>query len=390
MVETERAAGEATAAPPRPPETPRRTWWARLRRDGLFWALAVPLVVLALFEPGRVLTYPALVDGHTIAVLAGLLVLTRGLEESGALHRLARALLGRVRTVRGLALGLVTLAAGLAAVITNDVALFVVVPMTLALRGVAGVPVARLVVFQALAVNVGSALTPIGNPQNIFLWQLAGVSFGAFVAAMAPLVGVLALGLVGLVYAAFPARPLVPAAASARGLERPLLGTALVLYAPFLLLVGAGHTVAGLVLVLGVFAAAFRPVLARVDWPLLAVFAMMFVVFRRAADLEPVRAALGVLALSDPAVLFLAGAGLSQVVSNVPAAIVLAEYTADWRTLAWGVNVGGFGLVVGSLANVIALRLLGEGRAWATFHLWAVPALVAAAAVGWAWLRVLG
>jgi di/tricarboxylate transporter len=78
--------------------------------------------------------FPALVDWHTIALLAGLLILTRGLEESGALHGLARAVLGRVRTERSLALVLVLVAAGLSMVITNDVALFVVVPMTLSLR----------------------------------------------------------------------------------------------------------------------------------------------------------------------------------------------------------------------------------------------------------------
>jgi Na+/H+ antiporter NhaD/arsenite permease-like protein len=71
------------------------------------------------------------------------------------------------------------------------------------------------------------------------------------------------------------------------------------------------------------------------------------------------------------------------VVSNVPAAILLAEYSHDWRTLAWGVNIGGFGFILGSLANLIALRLLGEKNAWGTFHLWSVPFFLVMGAVAW-------
>jgi Na+/H+ antiporter NhaD/arsenite permease-like protein len=365
-------------------------WWARLRGDWLFWGLPALLAVLTALAPARVPDYPALVDGHTIAALAGLLVLTRGLEESGALHRLARALLRRVRTERGLALALVALAAGLSTVITNDVALFVVVPMTLGLRGGAGVPVARLVVFAALAVNAGSALTPIGNPQNLFLWGLSGASFLEFTVALAPIVAVMMAGLLALTVLAFPARPLTPPTEAPRGLDRRLLAVALALYAPLLLLVNAGRTGLALAVVGVAFVLAYRRVLAGVDWPLLAVFVLMFIDFRLLADLAPVRALLGGLPLGEAGALFLAGAGLSQAVSNVPAAIVLAEYTADWRTLAWGVNVGGIGLAVGSLANIIALRMLGQGRAWASFHAYAVPFLLASAAAGWAWLRWMG
>jgi len=89
------------------------------------------------------------------------------------------------------------------------------------------------------------------------------------------------------------------------------------------------------------------------------------------------------LALHQPVNLFFAGIGASQVVSNVPAAIALAEYSKDWRVLAYGVNIGGFGLMVGSLANLIALRLSGDRDAWRTFHVYAIPALLVAALLGY-------
>jgi di/tricarboxylate transporter len=70
-------------------------------------------------------------------------------------------------------------------------------------------------------------------------------------------------------------------------------------------------------------------------------------------------------------------------VSNVPAAIALAEYSRDWRVMAYAVSVGGFGFMVGSLANLIALRMSGDRKAWLSFHAWAVPFLGVAAAIGY-------
>ncbi len=81
--------------------------------------------------------------------------------------------------------------------LTNDVALFIIVPLTLTLRKLCEIPVSRLIIFEALAVNAGSLLTPIGNPQNILLWGRSGLSFAAFTWQMAPLALVMMLSLTG-------------------------------------------------------------------------------------------------------------------------------------------------------------------------------------------------
>ena len=80
---------------------------------------------------------------------------------------------------------LVGFAALLSMWLTNDVALFVVVPLMVSLRALTPLPFRRLVIVVALAVNAGSVATPLGNPQNLFLWQLSGVSFGRFVVTLA-------------------------------------------------------------------------------------------------------------------------------------------------------------------------------------------------------------
>lgn len=355
-----------------------------LIRDPVLLALLALLILQTALAPQRIASYPALVDWPTIAALAGLLLLTKGLEASGALDRLGRWLIARMRTRRAAAIALVLAAALLSMVLTNDVALFVVVPLTLDLCRIARIAPGRLVVFEALAVNTGSALTPIGNPQNLFLWQRSGVSFGAFVLQMAPLVAVLMLLLLALTYVSFPARPLRERLGGELAApDRGLLLLALVLYLPFVLAADLHHApIACAVVALALLL--LRPkLLLAIDWGLLLVFVLMFVDLRLLAQQQWVRSAMDQFDLAQPTHLLLAGAVLSQFISNVPAAIALADYSNDWRTIAWGVSIGGFGIVIGSLANLIALRLAREPGAWRRLHLYSVPFLLVALGVGW-------
>lgn len=163
----------------------------RLGEDRLLLALALACPILVLLSPmpagTLVSTLPALIEPHTLGALAGLMILSRGLEDSGYLLRTGRHLLQRVGGERRLAATLVVFAAALSAVVTNDVALFIVVPLTLGLRTAAHLPIGRLIIFEALAVNAGSALSPVGNPQNLYLWQMSGHGFIDFTLAMLPL-----------------------------------------------------------------------------------------------------------------------------------------------------------------------------------------------------------
>lgn len=361
--------------------------WRGLREDRFFLILLAALLPLGALSSVRMAGWVALVDWPTIAALTGLLALTQGLELSGALNRLGHALVEAMPTERAAALALVTAAALLSTVLTNDVALFVVVPLTLGVCRLTQMPSTRLIVFEALAVNTGSALTPVGNPQNLFLWQFTHVSFGEFVWQMLPMAGGLMAALLVLTTFAFDARPIrlhddTPPAA----LDRGLLAVSMLLYGPFLVatdLHQAGWALAAIVVV---FLFVRRRVLAQVDWALLLVFVLMFIDLRLLAGLGVVREAMQGLGLERPMALYLAGIGLSQFISNVPAAIALADFARDWRVIAYGVNVGGFGFMVGSLANLIALRLSGDRRAWRSFHAYAVPALLVAAALGGALL----
>jgi Na+/H+ antiporter NhaD/arsenite permease-like protein len=358
-------------------------WLLNLARDPLLLVLAFVLVVLTAVAPHLAGNYVGLIDWDTLGAMAGLLALSKGLELSGALQSLGDGLLGLLHTERTMALGLVTASALLSMLLTNDVALFVLVPLTLGLCRRTALPATRLIIFEALAVNAGSMLTPIGNPQNLFLWQRSGVSSVEFIGHMLPLVTVLMLALLALTAAVFSSRkPLARIDHTHVPMQRGLFAVSLLLYLPFLLAAEMQLSPWAAAIVLVLYLCIQPRVLARLDWSLLLVFALMFIDLRLIADLPAVRQAVAALDLSQPLTLLLTSVLASQIISNVPAAIALAEYTGDWRVLAYGVNIGGFGFMVGSLANLIALRMTGDRRAWWQFHVYALPFLLFALAAG--------
>lgn len=358
-----------------------------LRSDWLLWTLLCAFLLLSLWHPQLIRSYPALADWPTIETLAGLLLLTAGIEASGFLHRLAARITQRVHDERSLALFLAGASALLAAVLTNDIALFIVVPLTLTLADYATLPVARLVAFEALAVNTGSMLTPIGNPQNIFLWQSSGVHFFGFMQAMLAPTLIAAACLWLFIFIAFRPRPIMLQSASESIQVRwPLFALSAGLFVPFIVAADLRYAGWALLVVAAMFLVLHRPVLRRLDWPLLFVFLLMFMDLRLVAMMPGITDWLTHLGLDHADNLYLAAAGLSQLISNVPATILLSGHSGDWRALAWGVDMGGFGLAVGSLANLIALRLAGARGSLRVFHAWAASFLLLAGGLGYLWL----
>ncbi|MET0962506.1 MAG: SLC13 family permease [Noviherbaspirillum sp.] len=365
---------------------PLRIMLNGLATDYLLWILVLALAGFTLAAPQHIAHYPALVDWPTIATLTGLLALTKGIELSGYLPGLAQRLSAAISSERMLALFLVLATALLATVLTNDVALFVMVPLTLTLKST-GLPLTRLIVFEALAANAGSVLTPIGNPQNLFLWQLSQISFERFVLAMLPLAAVLLVPLLLLTLLAFSGRKLqLPHEQVPARTDRVMLMLSLALYIPFLVITDLRHPFLAL-LALAPLLLARRKLLARLDWALIAVFILMFIDLRLLSQLPAVRTWIASIDLNHLPHLYLAGVAASQLISNVPAAILLAEYSRDWRVIAYATNVGGFGLMIGSLANIIALRMAPDRRAWISFHAYSLPCLLVATALAWLLLR---
>lgn len=349
--------------------------------NGLLWVLVAVAVLFAFVRPRAPLDWLQLIDWQTVGALAGLLAITQGVEKSGVLQSAAQRLLARTTNLRQLALLLVASAAVLSALVTNDVSLFLLVPLTRVLATQAHLPLARLVVLEALAVNAGSALTPIGNPQNLYLWHRSGESFAGFMGMMAPTVGVMLFWLFAAVWLLVPrtAIALKPAADSAPVQPR-LLALSGLLFVGFVVALDRHWLAAGLAVVFGAYLLFQRRVLRDVDWALLAIIALMFVDLRQLAELPFIAALMTQWPIAEGWRAYLAAIVSSQFISNVPATILLDRYVHDLPALAAGVSVGGFGCVLGSLANLIALRLAKLPDGLREFHRLSVPFLLVCAA----------
>jgi Na+/H+ antiporter NhaD/arsenite permease-like protein len=349
--------------------------------NNLLWVLLAVAIGFAVLRPRAPLDYLNLVDWQTIGALAGLLAITQGVEKSGMLQATAQRLLGRMTDLRALAFFLTAAAALLSALVTNDVSLFLLVPLTRVLATQAHLPLARLVVLEALAVNAGSALTPIGNPQNLYLWHRSGESFIGFMGMMAPTVAVMLFWVFVAVRLLVAKTPIaLKPATDAAPVQPRLLTLAGVLFVAFVIALDRHWLVAGLGLVFGVFMVFYPRVLRGVDWALLAIIALMFVDLRQLAELPVIATALKQWPIQEGWRAYLAAIAASQVISNVPAAILLDGSVRDLPALAAGVSVGGFGCVLGSLANLIALRLAKVPHGLREFHRISLPFLLVCAA----------
>lgn len=366
-------------------------WQTRLKSEWLLLLFAALALALALLDPHPLANYQRWLQVPTLAGLLGLMLAIQGIRDSGLVQHAAGALVARVHSLRALGLLLMTSTALLATVLTNDVSLFLIVPLTLAIGAISNLPVARMAVLEALAVNAGSTLSPIGNPQNLLLWQHSQSPFLHFVLAMLPAAAVLFALVAALALAWLPKgrAELHPAQVDGHPVAMPLAIASLLALVLMVLAMEHGHALAGALALAAAYALAARHVLGRIDWLLLATFAAIFLGLGHFAELSLVQRGLDQLALDRPLTLFASGIAISQIISNVPATVLLLDRAHDATALAVAVNVGGSGLAIGSLANLIALRLADQPHGLRLFHRVSVPfLLVSAPAVYlvWRWM----
>ena len=299
------------------------------------------------------------IDTNTLCLLFALMTTVAGFRRCGVFDRLSSALRRRVSTLRLLAFLLMSVCFFLSMVITNDVALLTFVPFTLMLMsGASAGEIIWVVTLETMAANLGSMATPIGNPQNLYLYVSCGMSFADFLQTLLPYVAlsyvVLTLGTLLLPKRGLPA-PESAAHATEEATPRALLPVCAALLGVCLLAVFKAYPawVAALA-VLAVIAVVQPKLLCRVDWTLLATFVCFFVFVGNVKAVPSVSAWLQT-ALAGREVLV--SAACSQIISNVPATLLLAPFTTNVRGLMLGVDLGGLGTLVASLASLISFKL---------------------------------
>ena len=368
------------------------SWVQKLQAEWLLLLFAALTITLALLDPQPLAKYQHWLQLPTLAGLMGLLIAIQGIRDSGLVQHAAVAVVARAHSLRSLGLLLVSATALLSMVLTNDVSLFLIVPLTLAIGNVSNLPVLRMVVLEALAVNAGSTLSPIGNPQNLLLWQHSQLPFLHFTLAMLPAAAVMFALLAAFTLLWLPREriELIPERLDGQVTSGWLGACSMAALAGMVVLMEYHHAALGAALLLAMFALLARSSLARIDWLLLLTFAAIFLGLGHAAGLPLVRHALDRLDFSQPLTLYAGGILASQLISNVPSTVLLLERAPDAIALAVAVNVGGFGLASGSLANLIALRLAKQPQGLRLFHLVSIPFLLVCAPLVYLAWRGLG
>ena len=326
-----------------------------VKREPVLLIAALAALVSCFFVPPD-RAYIAYIDFRTLALLYCLMTVVAGLRQAGLFARLAHVLCRRAGSARTMGVLLVLLCFFSAMVITNDVALLTFVPFAVVVLGMADRKrdLIHVVVLQTAAANLGSMLTPVGNPQNLFLYSRYDLSLGAFLKITFP-VWALSLVLILAGCLLLSGERIHVFLGEEPELHRRELWLHLALFAVCLLVV---LRLIAWPVMLAVVAAALlvfdRKLLARADFMLLLTFVAFFIF---AGNLARIGAVATLLRRLLDGREYLTALLASQVVSNVPAAVLLAGFTDKARALLLGVNVGGLGTPIASLASLISMKL---------------------------------
>ena len=332
--------------------------------------------------------YLSYIDYRVLALLFCLMTVMEGFKSTGFFAAVAGKLLEKVKTFRQLYLVLVFLCFFTSMWITNDVALLTFVPFTVLVLRMTGLEqeMIPVIVLQTIAANLGSMTTPVGNPQNLYLYSISGMGIGAFLQIMGPLTLISAglIFLICLIHKDFPIRQGMlgkEIVGVRKAGENQVLA---VLF--FISLLSVFRILSWQLLLLIVLASCMgikafckeKYLPLEADFGLLLTFVAFFIFIGNMGRICVVREVLSqVLNGRELLISFLC----SQMISNVPAAILLSGFTQEYRGLLQGVNIGGLGTLIASLASLISYKFFAaeseqtpavgtRGRYMLTFTIW--------------------
>ena len=331
------------------------------KKEPVLSVSALCMLISTFFVPpsGAYLGY---IDFRVLALLFCLMAVVAGLQRHGLFTWLAGRLLTGKKQRRTLFLLLILLPFFSSMLVTNDVALITFVPFAILILELTGQQnyMIFVVVMQTVAANLGSMATPVGNPQNLYLYSAFGLSAAEFFRTVLPytLLALPLLALSVLFCAGGDLSVSLPKEHALGDKRRILLYLALFI----LCLLSVFHVLHYAVLLAVVCAALFiadRSLYRTMDYGLLLTFVCFFIFAGNIGAIGSVRSVLQGMLAGQP---LLASALASQIISNVPAAVLLSGFTDNWRALMLGTDIGGLGTPIASLASLISFRLYMKAK----------------------------
>lgn len=315
--------------------------------------IAVTLAILSSFISIPKLSY---IDFKVLILLFNLMVVVAAFKELKFLDSIAIGLLKKCNTYTSISLALVFITFISSMIVTNDVTLITFVPLSIVIARKANINVLKIVIFQTLAANLGSSFTPMGNPQNLFIYSFYNLSPIDFFKITLPIVILAVLFLVLLVFKDKKMN-------LSLDLEDVKIDNKRDVYLFgglfLIILLSVFHVIdykvtflitIVMVLILN------KKLFSQVDYSLLITFIGFFIFVGNISTMDVVKNFMEGI-LNSPKSTFLASVLSSQVISNVPATMLLSGFTDHFKELLLGVNIGGMGTLIASLASVISYKI---------------------------------
>lgn len=322
-------------------------------KNEIVFTLATTLAIITSFFSFPKLEY---IDFKVLFTLFNLMIIVSAFNHIKILDKIAVSLLTKFDNSKKISAILIYLTFFSSMLITNDVALITFVPLTLIISKRASFSVMKLVIFQTIAANIGSSLTPMGNPQNLFIFSYYNLTGFEFFKIMLPcaLLGFLWLFILNSTEKnkklKFDLEDIV--------IENKL--QVLVFCALFIFIILSVFNIINykLAFIITILIALLlnKNLLVKVDYILLLTFVCFFIFIGNLSNLPYIEQYAKIF-LQSKDTTYIASITLSQIISNVPCSILLANFTSNWRELLLGVNIGGLGTLIASLASVISYKL---------------------------------
>lgn len=325
-----------------------------IKKNAVFCIAALAAIVTCFLVPPDA-QYLGYFDWKTLSCLFLTLAVVCALRNIKFFTILARKLVTMAGNMRALFLLLITITFIGSMIIANDMALITFLPLGYFALSVTKQEkhMAYLFVLQNISANLGGMLTPFGNPQNLYLYSFFNIPTGEFCTIMLPAF-LLAISL--LAVACIPVKPIRFTIDEEFGEKLDVKKTVLylVLFAVSILIVfRVIPFVAGLVIIPVILFLVDRDSLLMVDYALLGTFFFFFIFAGNLARLDAVNHLISSLLEKNT---LLVSVLSCQFISNVPSAILLSRFTNDYAALLLGVNIGGTGTLIASLASLITFN----------------------------------
>lgn len=331
--------------------------------------VATILAIASTFVVKPSAAYFDYIDWRVLGILLSLMIVMAGLQRNGLFDTIGAALLKKTKNTMQLSLVLVFLCFFFSMLITNDVALITFVPFAMLTMKKCGQEKLLLpvVILQTIAANLGSMLTPIGNPQNLYLYNLSGMNMAEFLSCMLPytlISGVLILASIiwitrkkeNIQIAVGEKEKTDDTSPKWKTYHKNVVYITLFFLSLLVVVRVLPYYIVLLLILLLVFTMD-KVVLKQVDYCLLLTFISFFIFTGNMGNIPAVNEALQELVAGRE---LLVGVLTSQVISNVPAALLLSGFTGNYQALLCGVNIGGLGTLIASMASLISYKIYAQ------------------------------